>query len=157
MIELKTQSDMACEILQKTNDGDDLDPKHLYLVQEWVNENLNEYGKQLFRELHAQVAAGTYVKPWFHGIEHLTRNHHGYVFWKGVEIEHYSFSGKDAWEREEEAAIELARRCLLLEALYIQPTCKRVIWRWSDDYEQDSPHLGNAENLPRDLQKAGRR
>jgi len=119
---------MAIAILQATHDGEELDPAHLWLVQEWVNDHLNDKGEAAFRDLHAQVTAGKYQKPWLHGVEHLTRNHQGYIFWKGIEVEHYSFSGKGAYEREKAAAEELGRRCQILESKGIQPTCKSAIW-----------------------------
>jgi hypothetical protein len=122
--------EMAIAVLQETHDGEDLDPAHLWLVQEWVNDHLNEKGEATFRELHAQVTAGKYQKPWLHGVEHLTRDHQGYVFWKCVEVEHYSFSGKGAYEREKTSAEELGRRCRILESKGIQPTCKSAIWGW---------------------------
>lgn len=52
----------ALEILRATNDGDDLDPQHLKLVEMAVNGFLNEKGQQAFKELLALVRAG-YSKP----------------------------------------------------------------------------------------------
>lgn len=124
-------ADAAIDILQRTRDGEDLDPAHLKLVELAVNGMLNETGLALFRELHAQVQRG-YVKPWFHGVEHITRNHEGYVLWRGKPIEHFSgdYAGSD------EAATyvkELARRCAILEARGINPDTNHVVWRWTDD------------------------
>jgi len=126
-----SHADAAIEILRLTRDGDDLDPKHLKLVELAVNGMLNETGLTLFRELHAQVQQG-YLKPWFHGVEHVTRNHEGYVLWRGKPIEH--FSGDYAIS--DEAAIyvnELARRCAILEAQGVTPDTNHVVWRWNDD------------------------
>ena len=69
--------EQACSILQATHDGDDLDPTHLWIIQEAVNGNLNEKGLGVFKEVYDQVTSGKYQKPWFHGIEHLTRDHEG--------------------------------------------------------------------------------
>jgi hypothetical protein len=44
--------DKACEILRRTNDGDDLSPEHLWLIQEMVNGHLNELGRQEFEKLY---------------------------------------------------------------------------------------------------------
>jgi hypothetical protein len=126
-METKERCDMACEVLQKTHDGDLLAPQDLYLVQEWVNEALNESGENLFKEIHARVMAGTYVKPWMCGVENLTQDHEGYVSWKGIQVEHYSH---DNYEEKKKDAIELARRCLLLEALGKEVTCGNAIWLW---------------------------
>lgn len=124
-------ADAAIDILQRTRDGEDLDPAHLKLVELAVNGMLNETGLALFRELHAQVQRG-YVKPWFHGVEHITRNHEGYVLWRGKPIEH--FSGDYAGSDEAATCVkELARRCAILEAQGITPDTNHVVWRWTDD------------------------
>ena len=126
-----TLADQAIEILQKTSDGDDLDPGHLKLLELAVNGRLNIAGKGAFAALLASVRSG-YVKPWFHGVEHVTRNHEGYVLWRGKPIEH--FSGDYAIS--DEAAIyvnELARRCAILEAQGVTPDTNHVVWRWNDD------------------------
>ena len=130
MEETETRCNMAIAILQTTHDGEDLDPSHLWLVQEWVNEHLNENGEAAFRELHQQVIAGHYHKPWLHEVENLTRDHQGYIYWKGLQVEHYSFCGEGSFNREKAAAEELGRRCRILESQGIQPTCKAAIWDW---------------------------
>src|SRR3989339_1482135 len=109
-----TRCDVACEILRNTDDGDDLVPPDLKLVELAVNGHLTEIGMQAFMELHRKVMEGTYKRPFLHDIEHLTIKHSGYVFWKGIEIEHYNIR----WAYSDEArekAVELARRCQHLE------------------------------------------
>lgn len=123
-------ADTCIEILQATRDGEHLDPKHLKLVELAINGMLNATGLHLFEQLLQNVRKG-YVKPWFHGVEHITRNHDGYVLWKGVAIEHFSA----AYAASEEAADdvrELARRCLILEGKGIRPTTGTVVWQWTD-------------------------
>jgi hypothetical protein len=122
--------DMAITILQMTDDGDDLAPEHLYLVQEAVNDHLSEQGEVAFYQLHQSVLKG-YKKPWLHGIEHLTIDHEGYVYWKGKQVEHYDFP----WAYSEDArsqALEIARRCSTLEGRGIEPSCTTVVWKWED-------------------------
>lgn len=122
--------DKACEILRRTNDGDDLSPEHLWLIQEMVNGHLNELGEQEFEKLYRSVLAG-YRKPWFHGIEHLTSDHEGYVRWKGEVVEHYD----SPWRWTEEArkqAEEVARRCRHLESIGVAPSTATVIWLWEN-------------------------
>lgn len=58
----KSFGDMAIEILEHTNDGDDLEAAQLKLVENAVNGFLNGYGETLFKGLHKQVMAGEY-KP----------------------------------------------------------------------------------------------
>ena len=125
-----TEIDKALEILRKTNDGNDLDPVDLKLVEMAVNGWINEAGEVAFDELHRRVVQG-YKKPWFHGIEHLTINHVGYVFWKGKEVEHYTLS----WAYSEDAkksALELAERCRILEARAVEVNCTNAIWNWKE-------------------------
>ncbi len=45
-METSVRCNMACEVLQKTNDGEALAPGHLWLLQEWVNDQLNEKGEE---------------------------------------------------------------------------------------------------------------
>src|SRR5260370_7156534 len=78
---------------------------------------LNEAGEVAFAELLANVRAG-YKRPWFMGIEHLTRDHQRYVYWKGKLVEHYDHDlwQQDGWqERMKADAEELARRCRWFE------------------------------------------
>lgn len=82
--------DKALEIIRNTNDGEDLSPWDLKLVEMEVNGFLNEAGEQKFTELYLHVLQG-YVKPWLAGVENLTIDHTGYVYWKGQQVEHYSY------------------------------------------------------------------
>ena len=120
----------ACVILQATNDGDDLDPDQLKLLENAVNGFLNEKGSTAFEKLYEDVKAG-YKKPWFHGIEHLTIDTVGYVYWKGIQVEHYNLG----WHRSAEAkkqAEEVARRCRLLEERGQDVNYSHVIWTWKE-------------------------
>lgn len=122
--------DRAILILEKTNDGDALAPFHLHLVQEAINQNLNEKGEAAFLALYEQcISEQGYAKPWLHEIEHLTIDHEGYVFWKGKEVEHYSFKNK---QEEKAAAEELARRCRLLEERGQEVNTTTAVWRWKE-------------------------
>ena len=122
--------DKACEVLRRTNDGDDLSPEHLWLIQEMVNGHLNELGEQEFEKLYlAALAEGGYKKPWFHGIEHLTIDHEGYVLWKEKHVEH--FNPGWCWSNEaKEQAEEVARRCRYLESIGVMPSNVTVVWGW---------------------------
>ena len=122
--------DTAIEILQKTQDGNDLTPEHLSLVQSAVNGWLSEAGEVAFYELEQNVENG-YKKPWLHGIEHLTRDHEGYVYWKGRHVEHYDAPWVCSQEGKEQAE-EVARRCSIIEARGETPTTLSVIWRWDE-------------------------
>lgn len=129
-IDVKERCDLACQILRATNDGDDLTPEHLKLVELAVNGFLNDKGWEAFKDLHKQVKTG-YKKPWFHGIEHLTQDHNGYIRWKEKIVEHYTF---DNYEEEKESAEELGRRCRILESNGIIPTMQDAVWFWEEKF-----------------------
>lgn len=130
-MESTERSNLAIEILQKTNDGDDLDPQDLKLVEMAVNGFLTEAGYQAFNELHQKVLKG-YTKPWFHDIEHMTRDHVGYIYWKGHRVEHYD----SPWAYSQGAkkqAEELARRCRILESEGQELTVSTAVMRWPEN------------------------
>lgn len=124
----KTDGEKAIEILGATEDGDELHPSHLGLVQAACNRNLNEEGREAFHELYENVRDG-YEKPWFHGIEHLTIDLEGFVKWKGTSVEHFDFPY--AWSDEAgEYAEEVARRCRILEEKGEELNTVSVAWKW---------------------------
>lgn len=120
--------EQAIEILRATNDGDDLAPRDLALVEAAVNSRLNEAGQAAFAALLESARKG-YRAPWLHEVEHLTRDHAGYVYWRGIEIEHWS-GDLPYSERGKIQAQELARRCIAIEARGDKVTCRAVIWDW---------------------------
>ena len=132
--------DMALAILEATRDGDDLAPQHLKLTEMAVNGCLNDQGKTAFEELYRNVTKPEgYTVPWFHGIEHLTRDHQGYVRWKGHHVEHYDspYCYSDDARR---SAQEVARRCRILESRGEAPSVHNVIWAWlADDVGENPP------------------
>lgn len=121
-------ADAVFEILRSTNDGDDLSPLDLSLVQSTVNNGLTERGEIALYDLLENVRSG-YKPQWFHGIEHLTIDHEGFVHWKNRQVEHYDLP----WAYSETAGHEaeaLAERCRHLEAsgVHVNPTT--AIWQW---------------------------
>ncbi len=121
--------DKAIEILQATSDGDKLAPVDLSLVESAVNGFLTAEGIEVFNKLHKTVAAGEYKQPWFHGIENMTIDDVGFIYWKGAKVEHY----EQPWAYSKEAkesAQELKRRCELLESKGIPLNITTVIWNW---------------------------
>lgn len=142
---MSTVIERAIEILRRTNDGDDLAPEHLGLVELAVNGRLNDAGTLAFEELYRNaIKPEAYTRPWFHGIEHLTRDQQGYVLWKGKQVEHYD----SPWcysEEGKQSAEELARRCRHLESLGEDPDNHKIIWRW-EDYANEMPS-NQAEDL----------
>lgn len=116
--------EQSIEILRDSRDGEDLDPAHLSLVEAAVNNNLTERGIEAFRQLHAEVTSGKYTKPWLCGVEHVTRDLQGYVYWKANRIEHFTFSAMDAAHLKA-ITQHLAEKCRHIEALGL-PVCGRT-------------------------------
>jgi hypothetical protein len=123
---IMTNIDIAIDILRASNDGNRLEPCDLKLVELATNGYLNETGEAALMQLRAQVQDGSYFEShrWFHGIEHLTRDHQGYIYWKGVSVEHYSYTDR---EREMLAALELSARCRKLEAIGFPVNSRTVL------------------------------
>jgi len=120
--------EQCIEILQKTNDGKDLSPCHLRLIQDAVNYGLTEAGEIALNELYQNVIRG-YKPAWFHGIEHLTIDYEGFVYWKDNQVEHYNLSWAYG-NAARIAAIELAKRCHTVESRGEKATTASVIWNY---------------------------
>ncbi|MBC8740455.1 hypothetical protein F6X40_27855 [Paraburkholderia sp. UCT31] len=133
-------ADKSIEILELSDDGDNLTPNDLSLVQLAVNEQLNEAGVAAFEKLYADVVSGEYFTRvrWFHGIEHMTKDHEGYVYWKGVSIEHYSH---DSVEESRRDALALADKCRALEAKGFPVTGRSVLSECMLEAPADTPWL----------------
>jgi hypothetical protein len=130
--------DQSIEILRHSRDGEDLEPAHLSLVQAAVNNNLTERGVQAFHQIHADVTSGKYIKPWLCGVEHVTRDLQGYVYWKGNRIEHFTYSAMDAAQLKA-ITQRLAEKCRHIEALGL-PVCGSTYFNsWLDAMPVDFP------------------
>ncbi|MFA5186759.1 MAG: hypothetical protein WC551_09805 [Patescibacteria group bacterium] len=128
MADTANACDKAIEILRRTNDGNDLAPVHLHLLQTAVNGWLTEEGEIAFDELYQSVLNG-YKTPWFCDIEHLTIDHEGFLYWKNVPVEHYTTRWMTV-ERINSSAEELAARCRHLESIGVQPNHRTAVWDW---------------------------
>jgi len=126
-----TQSncDKACDILRRTNDGNDLANEHLSLLQAAVNGHLTEEGLTAFDQLHSTILQGKYKKPDFHSIPDLTIDQSGFVYWKNQQIEHYTLSWAYSQEAKK-AAKELVRRCKIIEARGELINTTTVVLQW---------------------------
>lgn len=123
--------EMAISILQLTNDGDSLDPRDLKILEMAVNGDLNEKGEEYFQEIYKKVIAGEYIKPYLHDVEFFTRDHEGYIYYKGIQVEHYD-SPYVYSEEGKQALLELERRCKILESKGIEVNGSNVVWRWEE-------------------------
>ena len=132
MAEISDTCDKACKILEKTKDGDLLDPQDLKLTESAVNGCLSEAGYEVFERLYQNVVVdGTYNKPYLHGIEHITRDHEGYIYYKGSNVEHYDRDYVNS-EDAKNSLLELKRRCEFLERKGVEVTSASVIWGWAN-------------------------
>jgi hypothetical protein len=128
--------DKVLAILHATNDGSQLAPKHLSLTNYAVMDGLTPEGVLLFENLYKKVCVdNSYdnTKVYFWDIEHLTNDHEGFVYWKGHQVEHYSFRDGDA---EYKAAQELAKDCLELESRGMEVNKSNLFDLWDVRYNE---------------------
>jgi hypothetical protein len=85
--------EQALDILRNTKDGDELDSRDLLLLQDVVNSAgkcLTPTGLRYWSRLRERTANGSYQRQPFCGVSGLRRDQVGYVYWRGVLVEHYS-------------------------------------------------------------------
>ena len=111
-----TLIDKACTILEKTNDGSNLTPQHLKLIENAVNGFLNEKGLKAFDELYKTVADGKYRRPDYLGVKFMDRDQEGYVYFKGQSVEHYSAFYAYSYSAQADLKV-LQSKCLYLEQI----------------------------------------
>ncbi len=119
MMDTDSISNIACNILQLTNDGDSLSSNDLQLVEGAVNGFLSPRGEVVLIQLKYKCENG-YELPAFCGVENLTRGTNGdrSVFWKGIRVEHYDhdFWCSKGWQKDmKKDAEHLGRVCQYLE------------------------------------------
>jgi len=127
--ELHTTVNKACEILHRTRDGDDLEPSDLKLTELAVNGHLNDKGIKVFDDLYGRVVTGKYKKPWLHGVEPMTRDHEGFIFYKDKQVEHFSGFYVNSLEAKRHLT-ELRSQCAYMERNGMEVSCANVVWGW---------------------------
>jgi len=78
-------------------------------------------------EIETKLEKGVYKKSWAYDVEDITQDHEGYIYYKDIHVEHYSFN---SYEKAKAAALELRERCQLLEKNNIEVSCGNAIWAW---------------------------
>ncbi len=126
-------TEMAIAIIKATNDGNDLSPGHLALVQDVVNGRAGEKAIAVFEAIHESVCAGKYQAPWFHAIKNLIRDHEGCVYWKHVAVEHYDARHAYTDKSRNDARV-LAQRCRFLESEGQLVSLRAAILLWEEQY-----------------------
>lgn len=130
--------EQSIEILGASRDGEDLHPAHLSLVEAAANNNLNKAGVLAFQKLHADVSSGKYIKPWLAGVEHVTCDLRGYVYWKGIRLEHFTFSCLGA-AKLKILTTEFAESCRHIEALDLPVNTSTYYNSWLDKMPLEFP------------------
>jgi hypothetical protein len=76
-----------------------------------------------------------------HLYPNLSRDGEGYIYYKGIQVEHYSFPYNPEGEQlEREALADLLARCVKAEYLGVPVRTGTVIWAWSWFAEMDHTH-----------------
>jgi|APSaa5957512535_1039671.scaffolds.fasta_scaffold00325_80 hypothetical protein len=130
--ESKSIGDQVTEILHNTNDGDDLSPSHLHLLQIAMNGGISEAGEVELQKVYKEVKDGNYEPDAFYGIKGMSQDHEGYILWHGKQIEHYSFD--DPHEEKESAEI-LHANILDLEKQNKEITSGNILANYDHLYE----------------------
>jgi len=126
MAELST-IDKVLVIIRNTQDGDLLSPFHLKLTEDAANGFLNEKGLAVLDELYEQVANGSYQKPYHHGVEFMTQDHDGYIYFKDKHVEHYSFWWTYSLDAKN-SLLRLQQYCLYLESKGVEPSSAKAMF-----------------------------
>ena len=146
-MELNERCTMATNILAATHDGDDLSPQHLKLLEMVVNDHANDKGEQAFRDLHKQVMAGEYTRLFLHDVEHMTQDHEGYIYFKGIHVEH--FDRPWAYTTEGKAELQdLQKWCLDREKNGEPIDAGAAMFRGFSDRPESGPPAGKGKEDP---------
>lgn len=135
---MNIQTEKTSRILKLTSDGDELQAQDLQLVEMAAGGQLNADGLDVFERLYTDVTSGNYRTKhhWFYGLENLTQDTRGYVYWKGISVEHFDHvdSAKGA-----AAAHRLVDKCHRLEANGFPVNSRTVLQKSCYDAEPNSP------------------
>lgn len=153
-------TEIECEILQLSNDGEDLSPTHLKLIENSVNFGLNEQGKIVLDGVLKALKDGTYKAPWLLGVKGMTQDHEGYIYYHGAHVEHYTNRYFKNEAEIKEKLEELKKRCETLKKNGLQVSCGNAIWLWNKhDFQLDEETLKAIEEEivacyePKDMEK----
>ena len=126
------------DILQLSNDGDDLAPEHLKLIEISANHGLNKRGEQELQDIYNNLKEGKYKAPWFMGVSGMTQDHEGYIYYHGKHVEHYTNSAFENAEAIKKDLIELKNRCELLIKNNVEVTAGNTVWLWGNhDFQKE--------------------
>lgn len=113
MSELNTR-EKCLAILEKDPDGTQLAPGHVGFVVYAMQNELDSGQKKQLDDLYRQVTGGTYQKPWHLGVEHMTVDGDGIVYFKGQVAEYYNRNLMNMLNMRSDL-VNLQQACLFLE------------------------------------------
>ena len=121
------------EIMSLTNNGRDLDFQNLKRLNVYFDGYKTEFPKEEevhYAELLGKARNGVFNTPWFHGVENMTMDSQGYIYWRGNHIDHYSF---DDLLAERESLLDLEKQCLILESKGFDVDARNVLCPYLKD------------------------
>lgn len=142
-----TNIDKAKEILRQTDEGYNIAPHELKLVDRALQGYVHDDSQEQLDYLYTTVMDGSYQYPWHMGVEHMTLAHSGDIRFKGQPVDHfnpltaYSLAAKSDLEK-------LQQYCLFLESkgekieLFPWAACA---WSYHGTYAEDFAQEKKAE------------
>ena len=122
--------DLCQKALHLSNDGNSLSNSDLKLVENAVNGFLIPRGEVVLAQLVFRLEEGSYEIPPFCGVENLSRDQDGHVFWKGKNVEHYDHDiwQQEGWQKDMiKDAEHLGRVCQWLEDNHIEVNLRNYL------------------------------
>ena len=112
----------ALAIIQHSNEGRDLDPLHLRMVELACNKQFSRIDLKVLDQLYQQVVIHKdYQKPWLAGVPFMRVDHAGYIRYKGQVVEHYSLDEMLTADIRDQV-VTLQQACLQMESAGIPIT-----------------------------------
>lgn len=104
------------EIKRYTNKGNTLVNPHRYAIDCINNGWEDEFNLAMLNQAYKQIKEGTYekLKNCHFGVEHMTMDGDGFIYYKGQHIEHFAYESSE-WFKEWKVTLTAARICKLLE------------------------------------------
>lgn len=118
----------AQAILQATENGGKLAPQHFRLV-ELADHGvpLSPYQQEELDGIYKMLPE--YVPPFIHGVEHMTIDREGTIYYKGVAVDY----GALAWTETlcgRANVVRVQDQCRFLEAQSLRPTAQEIFSNW---------------------------
>lgn len=123
--------DKVLAVIVETRDGEDLAPRDLGLTELVLNDLATSAQVSEFDALYERVCVKrTYAasSSWLAGVEGVSQDHRGYVYWRGACIEHFS---PVPAPRLRELTLKLQEVCLGMERHGLTPNNSTIYLNWA--------------------------